>query len=176
METQDTPISLVGSFVMDGPQRDTGIALAEYFSTKDGLKPWESFERNIIPQISQNADTTLLAGPMCVDCYDVHEEMLDWEIHERLPEGHVSELVECLFLIRWLLLKQVDGVLGGMFTSGRANLFYVKGASDDILAISVFWDDVGDTWGIDMWTLKESAQWLPGSRVFALLRRLFVLV
>jgi len=98
--------------------------------------------------------------------HNVHES----DIAEKLKDYDLAEWYHFAVLAE----NQVDGNDGPLTTNGRANIFHVRGGSDDVFVFGTHWKAAGfDKWETNEYLPEEvslAGRWRAGSLVFLRLR------
>ncbi len=105
-----------------------------------------------------------------------------FEVFRLMRNVHESDIVEKLKdydLAEWyhfavLVENQVDGNDGPLTINGRANIFHVRGGSDEVFIFGAHWKTAGfDEWETNEYLPEEvslAGRWRAGSLVFLRLR------
>lgn len=135
----------------------------EFYTTRKGLYVWPGFAGRVLPAVG---DEVCLAEEINLSPFTLTEHAADAVIRENLPESHVFEADELCAIGRHLIEGQPNGKEGHLLSNGYANLFYVKGKSDQVFVVDFNWYAVDREWDVHAWGLAGRT-WPAGCRVFS---------
>lgn len=151
----------VDSVVIDSQKN---MNLLEFFRSKQGLYSFEGFMHNVLRYVTGNLFQN---KQICVDYFDLRENLWDREIRAKVPPGYTFDLVEGLICIALFVYKQWQNKASGVLrtNSGAINVFYLD-VFGTTRVIGVRWIGGYDGWGIDSWEPDAKIPEFAGFRVF----------
>jgi len=133
------------------------------FVAKDHFRP--DNQNVTINHIDENFKSRFLGltqeaiGADAVVGYELTKDSLDQAIIAELGANHQTTVSHLWFL----LTKQANGENGALLTNGRANIFYIRGISGNLWAVTVDWDGRG--WNVNAHSI-DGLRWYAGVRFF----------
>ena len=99
--------------------------------------------------------------------FHLAKSLTPMEVRFMLPDSHVFENTGAFCIqLAGMVTKQSEGQEGALASSGRANIFYVRGATGQMFVVECLWDTSRSRWFLQAYQLSDFS-WDSGCRVFS---------